>query len=257
MNIKPFGKVSFQEIMDYSTLVDFHIPDIYSYFLMKTNGGIVKDNSLSFTLSDGAEQVQLEKFFGFDLSDEDDIVEANNILNDELPPNSLVIASGSGGYYVMVNSTVDSLLYFWDFENKLSISNENSNAYLITDSFDAFWHELGEIYIEEGETLMEKTPYVPLGSIILLTGSFEKVIIIGRGLIVKTAAGDDVIFDYAGVTYPEGLVGDHVAYFNHKDVAKVVFEGFSDEADTITVDNINNFIAEHPEIERGSVDNWD
>ena len=91
MNIKPFGKVSFQEIMDYSTLVDFHIPDIYSYFLMKTNGGIVKDNSLSFTLSDGAELVQLEKFFGFDLSDEDDIVEANNKLNDELPPNSLVI----------------------------------------------------------------------------------------------------------------------------------------------------------------------
>ena len=66
-----------------------------------------------------------------------------------------------------------------------------------------------------------------------------------------------MIFDYAGVTYPEGLVGDHVAYFNHIDVAKVVFEGFSDEADTITVDNINKYIADHPEIERGSVDNWD
>lgn len=257
MNIKPFGKVSFQEILDYSDLVGFHIPETYSYFLMKTNGGMVEDDSLSFSLSDNSKIIQLEKFFGFDLSKEDDIVDVNNGFKDDLPPNSLVIAYGTKGYFVLVNSAADTLLYFWDFENNLNISSDNSNAYLITDSFETFWGELGEIYIEEGETIMEKTPYVPLGSIILLNGSFEKVIIIGRGLIVKNAAGDNVIFDYAGVTYPEGLVGDHVAYFNHTDVAKVVFEGFSDEADTITVDNINNFIVDHPEIKRGSVENWD
>ncbi len=257
MRIKPFGKVSLEEVNDYMEAVEFTIPEIYVYFLTQTNGGTVEEKSLSFSVSETDESIFIDSFLGFDLSQEQNIVTVNNELKKDLPPNALVIGVGSDGYYVLVNNTTDSLLYFWDVNQKLNVSNEKSNAYLISDSFEKFWIDLGKIFIDEGEPIMEKIPYVPLGSIILLNGSYEKIIIVGRGLIVKNSVGNNVIFDYAGVTYPEGLVGDQVAYFNHTDIAKVVFEGFSDESDTITVDNINKYINDHPEIQRGSVENWE
>ena len=257
MRIKPFGKVRLSEIQSYLNAIGFRLPDIYSYFLTQTNGGVIEGDSLSFSIPNMDTVIYIEKFYGFGVTKDEDIVEVNNTYGNDLPPNSLIIGYGCGGFFVLVNDDNDSLLYFWDEELNLDISNSSSNAYLLSDSFSAYWKTLGEIYILEGDNNMDRIPYVPLGSIILLNGSYEKVIIVGRGLIVKNGAGNNVIFDYAGVTYPEGLVGDHVAYFNHIDVAKVVFEGFSDEADTITVDNINKYITDHPEIERGSVDNWD
>lgn len=97
--------------------------------------------------------------------------------------------------------------------------------------------------------------YVPIGSVVLLKGGSRKVIIIGRALNVENN-GKKFFFDYGGVPYPEGLTGDQLAYFNNDDIAKVVFEGYKDVDDENVVKNINRYLEEHPDINRGSVEAW-
>lgn len=102
---------------------------------------------------------------------------------------------------------------------------------------------------------MEKINYIPLGSIVLLRGGTQKVLIISRGLNVKNG-GRVLFFDYGGVPYPEGLSGEQVAYFNHDAIAKVVFEGYHDVDDEHMVDNINAYLQANPGLVRGSAETW-
>ena len=102
---------------------------------------------------------------------------------------------------------------------------------------------------------MEKINYIPLGSIVLLSGGTQKVMIISRGLNVQNG-GRVLFFDYAGVPYPEGLNGDQVAYFHHDAISRVVFEGYSDVDNEQMVDNINADLQANPGIIRGSAESW-
>ncbi|MBQ8327758.1 MAG: DUF4176 domain-containing protein [Lachnospiraceae bacterium] len=82
--------------------------------------------------------------------------------------------------------------------------------------------------------------YLPLGSVVILKGGVQKIVIISRGLV--TAATEPAgFFDYGGCVYPQGIIGDHILYFNHKDIVKVVFSGYSDDDDKMMVDNINEW----------------
>lgn len=102
---------------------------------------------------------------------------------------------------------------------------------------------------------MERIDYLPLGSVVYLEGGSRKVMIISRGLIVKNGDGL-VFFDYSGVPYPHGLTDEHVAYFQHDSIVNVVFEGFRDSDDEMAVNAINKYIADHPELARGNVEDW-
>lgn len=97
--------------------------------------------------------------------------------------------------------------------------------------------------------------YLPLGSIVLLQGGVQKAMIIGRGLNVRNG-GEEFFFDYGAVAYPEGLIGDQMAYFNADKISKVVFEGYTDVDDENMVENINRYLAEHPDLKRGDPANW-
>ena len=88
--------------------------------------------------------------------------------------------------------------------------------------------------------MKERVAYLPLGSIVILNGGVQKVVINARGL-VTAATNPPGYFDYGGSLYPQGIIGDQILYFNHKDIAKVVFEGFSDDDDKMMVDNINEW----------------
>lgn len=99
----------------------------------------------------------------------------------------------------------------------------------------------------------EKIDYLPLGSIVILKGGVQKVVINARGL-VSMATEPAGFFDYGGSLYPQGIVGDQILYFNHRDIAKVVFEGFSDDDDKMMVENINEWYSK-TDIERADVSN--
>lgn len=100
-----------------------------------------------------------------------------------------------------------------------------------------------------------KVDYLPLGSVVLLRGGVRKLVIIARGIEAMNN-GNKFFFDYGGVMYPEGLIGDHMAYFNHESVATVIHKGFSDADDQNMITNINTYLEEHPETVKGSADNW-
>lgn len=100
---------------------------------------------------------------------------------------------------------------------------------------------------------MESKKILPLGSIVYLKEGAKKVLIVARALIAKNGDGH-VYFDYGGVLYPEGIVDDKMAYFQHEAISKVVFEGYSDLDDEAIVEKIKLFVEKHPEIPRGDVE---
>ena len=96
---------------------------------------------------------------------------------------------------------------------------------------------------------MKKIDYLPLGSVVLLHGGIQKLLIIARG--INTRQDDQtVFFDYGAVLYPEGLTGDRMAYFDHDAVNKVVFYGYDDEDSKTYSENINNYLIANPDIRR-------
>ena len=91
---------------------------------------------------------------------------------------------------------------------------------------------------------------LPIGSIVLLKGASQRLIIIGRCL--KTVINEkECFFDYAGVIYPQGLLNDAAAYFNAEEIDEIFFKGYSDASDVAAVKGIRQFWKNHPEIVRG------
>lgn len=103
---------------------------------------------------------------------------------------------------------------------------------------------------------MGKTEYLPLGSIVLLKGGVQKMIIIARAINVRNK-GKTFFFDYGAVPYPEGLVSDKMAYVNHSSISRVVFTGYSDEDNLNMVENINRYLEANPDILRGDPSSWE
>ena len=72
---------------------------------------------------------------------------------------------------------------------------------------------------------------LPIGSIVFLKDSEKRLMIIG---VMQSDASKNWSryrkeYDYLGVLYPEGYIGNHVQYlFNHEDIREVVFRGFED-----------------------------
>ncbi len=99
---------------------------------------------------------------------------------------------------------------------------------------------------------MEDKKVLPLGSIVYLKEGNKKLMVVARGLVAKNGNGH-IYFDYGGVPYPEGVVDDKMAYFQHESIKKVVFEGYTDLDDEATIERINAFVENHPEIPRGDV----
>lgn len=97
--------------------------------------------------------------------------------------------------------------------------------------------------------------HMALGSIVLLKGGTQKVLIISRAINVKK---DDSVFffDYGGVPYPDGLISDQIGYFNHDNISKVVFEGYRDIDDENMIENIERYIDENPNIVKGDPRTW-
>lgn len=85
--------------------------------------------------------------------------------------------------------------------------------------------------------MKEKVAYLPLGSVVIVNGSVKKYVITARGLQVRIE-GKELFFDYGACLYPEGMIGDQLMYFQHSNIKKIVFEGYSDDDDKLMVENI-------------------
>lgn len=52
--------------------------------------------------------------------------------------------------------------------------------------------------------------------------------VLNRGPVVKEN-GEDILYDYSGCIYPNGLNPEEVFYFNQDNIDTVLFEGYDDE----------------------------
>lgn len=67
---------------------------------------------------------------------------------------------------------------------------------------------------------------LPIGSIVLMEGGQKKLMVYG---VKQTDLTDDTTYDYIGVVYPEGSMGEGTQFFfNHEDIAEVIFKGYED-----------------------------
>lgn len=69
---------------------------------------------------------------------------------------------------------------------------------------------------------------LPIGTVVLLKNGEKRLMIAG----IKQMDTEDATkeYDYYGVMYPEGHVGENFQYlFNHEDIAEIYFKGFEDE----------------------------
>ncbi|AZP94038.1 DUF4176 domain-containing protein [Enterococcus mundtii] len=78
--------------------------------------------------------------------------------------------------------------------------------------------------MNEGKKLLS------LGSVVLLEEGLQKLVIVGRGAVyTDQQSKKDTFADYMAVLYPSGLNPETTIFFDHKNIDKVVFEGYSDE----------------------------
>ena len=69
---------------------------------------------------------------------------------------------------------------------------------------------------------------LPIGSIVLLKDGEKRLMI--NGIMQSDASGSGANYDYLGILYPEGHIGDEFQYLlNHEDIAQIIFRGYEDE----------------------------
>ena len=69
---------------------------------------------------------------------------------------------------------------------------------------------------------------LPIGSIVLLKDGQKRLMI--NGIMQTDMEGTQKNYDYMGVLYPEGHIGEGYQYlFNHEDIDKIIFRGFEDD----------------------------
>lgn len=69
---------------------------------------------------------------------------------------------------------------------------------------------------------------LPIGSIVRLHDGEKRLMIIG--IMQSDASGNGKEYDYLGILYPEGHIGDQFQYLsNQEDIEEVIFRGFEDD----------------------------
>ena len=74
---------------------------------------------------------------------------------------------------------------------------------------------------------MKNTTYLPVGSVVLLKGAKQKVVVLGYA--VKDDGGDK-IWDYLGAPFPIGVIkSDMNLLFDKSQISKIYHVGYEDE----------------------------
>ena len=76
---------------------------------------------------------------------------------------------------------------------------------------------------------------LPIGSVVVLEGGVKPLMV--YGIRQADAKDPDKEYDYIGVLYPEGNLGEKAQFlFNHQDIREVLFKGFENEQRTQFID---------------------
>lgn len=128
------------------------------------------------------------------------------------------------------------------------MNNLNNNAedrFVVSDK-DIKWgingqqkteEEINRYMAEKRKKLQEVSldKYMIIGSVVEIQGNFDKLMIIGY----KVKDRDGKIMDYMASKYPNGAT-DSLTFFNHNDIKKIYFVGFTTEYGNEYKSNLDN-----------------
>jgi len=90
--------------------------------------------------------------------------------------------------------------------------------------------------------------FLPIGSVVLLTESSKRVMIVG---VKQKQMDSEKVWDYSGCLYPEGIIDpDKLFLFNTDQIHQLFFVGFQDGEGLVFLEKLNeveNNKAENPE----------
>lgn len=82
---------------------------------------------------------------------------------------------------------------------------------------------------------------LPIGSIVLLKDGSKKLMVFG---VKQTDENTGREYDYAGVIYPEGNLGNNTWFlFDHENIAEVCFLGYEDQERTDFIERLSDYYA--------------
>lgn len=85
---------------------------------------------------------------------------------------------------------------------------------------------------------MKFSELLPIGTVVLLKDAKKRLMIYGVG---QTDMTNKVDYDYIGVMYPEGSMGEGTQYlFNHSDIEEIYFRGYEDQERAEFVEKIQS-----------------
>lgn len=83
---------------------------------------------------------------------------------------------------------------------------------------------------------------LPIGSVVLLEEGSKKLMIFG---VKQTDEESGEEYDYIGVIYPEGNLGNETQFlFNHENIVQVFFRGYEDGERNNFIERLADFYAE-------------
>ncbi|MCI8521615.1 MAG: DUF4176 domain-containing protein [Lachnospiraceae bacterium] len=83
---------------------------------------------------------------------------------------------------------------------------------------------------------------LPIGSVVLLEGGKKRVMIYGVRQIEQETQEE---YDYIGVVYPEGNMGQGSQFvFNHDKIQEVFFKGYEDEERQDFIQRLSDYYAQ-------------
>lgn len=83
---------------------------------------------------------------------------------------------------------------------------------------------------------------LPIGSVVLLEEGSKKLMIFG---VKQTDEESGEEYDYIGVIYPEGNLGNETQFlFNHENIVQVFFRGYEDGERNNFIERLTDFYAE-------------
>lgn len=89
-----------------------------------------------------------------------------------------------------------------------------------------------------------KNEFLPVGSVVLLKGGTKRVMITGFCSVDNT--NKDIIYDYTGCLYPEGIINSNeICLFNEEQIERVDFRGFSDQEEIDFKQNLSQAVSEY------------
>lgn len=86
---------------------------------------------------------------------------------------------------------------------------------------------------------MEIKELLPIGSVVILNGGQKKLMIFG---VKQTDNNTGTEYDYIGVLYPEGNIGEQGQFlFNQSDIEQVFFQGYEDDERDEFIEKLDEF----------------